>query len=55
MIAESTAHAAREYLKNAGYSPEFHVYDMGHEISGEVIRDLVAWMNNVLPPLGAAD
>ena len=50
MIAESTAHAARGYLEGAGYSPEFHVYDMGHEISGEVIRDLVAWMNNVLPP-----
>ena len=50
MIAESTAYAARDYLQNAGYSPEFHVYDMGHEISGEVIRDLVAWMNAVLPP-----
>ena len=50
MIAESTAHAARSYLEQAGYSPEFHVYDMGHEISGEVIRDLVAWMNQVLPP-----
>ena len=43
MIAESTAHAAKSYLEGAGYSPEFHVYDMGHEISGEVIRDLVAW------------
>lgn len=53
MIAESTAHAAKDYLEKAGYSPEFHVYDMGHEISGEVIRDLVAWMNNVLPPRGA--
>jgi phospholipase/carboxylesterase len=52
MIAESTAHAARDYLENAGYSPSFHVYDMGHEISGEVIRDLVGWMNDVLPPLG---
>jgi phospholipase/carboxylesterase len=53
MIAESTAHTAKDYLEKAGYSPEFHVYDMGHEISGEVIRDLVAWMNNVLPPRGA--
>ena len=52
MIAETTAHAAKGYLENAGYCPEFHVYDMGHEISGEVIRDLVAWLNGVLPPRG---
>lgn len=54
MIAESTAHMAKSYLENAGYNPEFHVYDMGHEISGEVIRDLVAWMTAVLPPRSAA-
>ena len=55
MIAESTAHAAKVYLENAGYTPEFHVYDIGHEISGEVIRDLVEWMTNVLPPREPAD
>ena len=54
MIAESTAHAAKDYLENAGYSPEFHVYDMGHEISGEVIRDLVAWMNKRAAAAGDA-
>ena len=50
MIAESTAHSAKTYLENAGYAPEFHIYDIGHEISGEVIRDLTAWMSKVLPP-----
>ena len=55
MIAESTAHAAKDYLEGAGYSPEFHVYDMGHEISAEVLGDLVPWMASVLPPLLAGD
>jgi phospholipase/carboxylesterase len=55
MIAESTAHAAKEYLEGAGYKPEFHVYDMGHEISGEVLADLVPWMASVLPPKVARD
>ncbi len=50
MIAESTAHAAKDYLEGAGYSPEFHVYNMGHEISGELLGDLVPWIESVLPP-----
>ena len=55
MIAESTAHAAKDYLEGAGYSPEFHVYDMGHEISAEVLGDLVPWMASVLPPQTVAE
>ena len=54
MIAESTAHAAKDYLEGAGYSPEFHVYNMGHEISGEVLAALVPWMASVLPPRSAS-
>ena len=50
MIAESTAYAAKDYLEGAGYSPEFHVYDMGHEISDDLLSDLVPWMAAVLPP-----
>ena len=50
MIAETTAYAAKDYLEGAGYSPEFHVYDMGHEISGELLGDLVPWITAVLPP-----
>ena len=52
MIAESTAYAAKDYLETAGYSPELHVYDMGHEISGELLGDLVPWIASVLPPFG---
>ena len=53
MIAESTAYAAKDYLEAAGYSPVFHVYDMGHEISGELLGDLVPWIESVLPPRSA--
>jgi phospholipase/carboxylesterase len=53
MIAESTAYAAKDYLEAAGYSPVFHVYDMGHEISGELLGDLVPWIASVLPPRAA--
>ncbi|MCH9018683.1 MAG: hypothetical protein IIB89_13100, partial [Chloroflexi bacterium] len=34
-----------------GYRPEFHIYDMGHGISPEVLNDLVLWLTGVLPPL----
>ena len=49
--AESAANAQR-FLKEAGYSPEYHEYNMAHEISGEVLRDLTKWMDLVLPPAG---
>ena len=50
MVSEDTAHSAKTFLENNGYSPDFHLYDMGHEISGEELRDLVPWMAAVLPP-----
>ena len=50
MVSEETAHAAKSFLEEHGYSPEFHIYDMGHEISGDVLNDLVLWIAGVLPP-----
>ena len=50
MVPESTGQAAKTFLEGAGYKPEFHVYNMGHEISAEVLRDLVPWMAGILPP-----
>ncbi|MDA1129117.1 MAG: dienelactone hydrolase family protein [Chloroflexi bacterium] len=50
MVSEDTAHSAKSFLESNGYSPDFHIYDMGHEISGNVLSDLVPWINNVLPP-----
>ncbi len=51
MISEDTAHSAKSFLESNGYNPEFHIYDMGHEISAEVLKDLVLWIGGVLPPL----
>ena len=52
MVSEDTAHSAKTFLENNGYNPDFHLYDMGHEISGEELGDLVPWMAAVLPPKG---
>ncbi|MCH7842726.1 MAG: hypothetical protein IID01_08175 [Chloroflexi bacterium] len=54
MISEDTAHSAKSFLENNGYSPDFHIYDMGHEISGEELSDLVPWIAGVLPPQESA-
>ena len=51
MVSEETAHSAKSFLEGNGYSPELHIYDMGHEISPEVLNDLVLWIGSVLPPL----
>lgn len=50
MVSEDTAHSAKSFLEGHGYSPEFHIYEMGHEISGDVLNDLIPWIGSVLPP-----
>ncbi|MCH8988724.1 MAG: hypothetical protein IIA92_07940 [Chloroflexi bacterium] len=50
LISEDTAHSAKSFLESNGYNPEFHIYDMGHEISADVLNDLVLWITGVLPP-----
>ena len=52
MVSEDTAHSAKAFLESNGYSPDFYLYDMEHEISGEELGDLVPWMASVLPPQG---
>ncbi|MBI2855251.1 MAG: esterase, partial [Chloroflexi bacterium] len=45
------ARASREFLVSQGYNPHYREYDMGHEISQEVLEDLVPWIRSVLPPV----
>jgi len=46
-IAYSEAKTANDYLKVLGLKPDFHTYDgMGHQINKEVLKDLLAWLNN---------
>ncbi|MSQ15529.1 MAG: hypothetical protein EXR50_06670 [Dehalococcoidia bacterium] len=44
------ARQATEFLEAEGYKPQYREYPMGHEISQEVISDLVPWIHKVLPP-----
>ncbi len=50
MVSDDSAQSAKTFLESNGYIPEFHIYDMAHEISGEELADLVPWMAKVLPP-----
>ncbi len=50
MVSEDTAQSAKSFLESNGYAPEFHTYNMGHEISGEELGDLVPWVARVLSP-----
>ncbi len=40
----------RDFLVGAGYSPAYYEYEMAHEISHGVVRDLVPWLHQTLPP-----
>ena len=42
---------SKELLEAEGYKPTYIEYSMGHEISPEVMNDLVPWAARVLPPL----
>jgi phospholipase/carboxylesterase len=46
------AQKARDFLEEVGYSPQYKEYSMRHEISPEVMADLVPWIKAVLPPFG---
>ncbi len=50
MIDVERGHATRDFLVQAGYTPEYHEYEMGHEITLNVVRDLVPWLHATLPP-----
>ncbi len=45
-----SARAAKAFLEAAGYTPTYHEYDMGHEITPEEVDDLANWLQQVLPP-----
>jgi phospholipase/carboxylesterase len=51
LVPLESAWATRQFLERAGYQPEYREYAMGHEISQEVLDDLVPWVAKVLPPL----
>ncbi|HUK50881.1 MAG TPA: alpha/beta hydrolase [Terriglobales bacterium] len=38
-----------DFLKAAGAGVDYHEYSMGHEVREETLRDLGAWLRNLLP------
>ena len=50
MVPAERAHNALKWFEESGFQPEFHEYNMGHEISIDVLNDLISWMGRILPP-----
>ena len=51
VIGVEAARESRDFLISEGYSPLYCEYNMAHEISQDVMSDLVPWLHNVMPPL----
>ena len=50
MLEVELGRSARRFLEAEGYSPEYHEYEMGHQITPDVLADLALWLRTVLPP-----
>ena len=50
VIEVEAARESRDFLTSQCYSPQYREYNMAHEISQDVITDLVPWLHNVMPP-----
>lgn len=46
---------ANKVLRHEGYNTHYCEYEIGHEISGQVVCDLVRWINGVLYPNTSQD
>ena len=51
IITVDQARQSKRFLENHGYQPLYHEYQMAHEITGGVLKDLVPWIHQVLPPI----
>ncbi|MDA0770529.1 MAG: alpha/beta fold hydrolase [Chloroflexi bacterium] len=50
MIGITDARSSHSFLESEGYTSVYKEYGMGHEISQDVLDDLVPWIHEVLPP-----
>ena len=50
VVAPDGARRTREFLEAENYQLSYHEYNMGHEITGETLRDLAPWLAAALPP-----
>jgi phospholipase/carboxylesterase len=54
MVTVQRGQETKAFLESAGYAPEYHEYDMAHEISEDVLYDLAPWVHRTLPPADRA-
>ncbi len=50
MITLEHARETKDFLESQGYKPLYKEYPMAHEVSQDVLDDLVPWLHRVLPP-----
>ena len=50
-----SARSSVKFLEMEGYHPKYKEYEMGHEISQDVLNDLIPWIQGVLPPYRAQE
>ena len=50
MASVEMARKTKDFLEGQGYAPSYHEYPIAHEISPEVLADVVAWLKKTLPP-----
>lgn len=50
IVPVDDARRSRRTLEARGYRPDYREYEMAHQISREVLDDLVPWIHRVLPP-----
>jgi len=50
VLPVARARAARRALEAAGLAPVYHEFEMGHEVSGESLAVVAAFIHEVLPP-----
>jgi phospholipase/carboxylesterase len=44
------AREVKDFLVEEGYSPSYNEYPIAHEITPEVLADMIPWLHHVLPP-----
>jgi phospholipase/carboxylesterase len=50
MVGGEAGRLTKAFLEDSGYAPEYHEYDMAHQIVPEEIDDLRAWLHATLAP-----
>jgi phospholipase/carboxylesterase len=50
VLPVTRARTARQTLEAAGLAPAYHEFEMGHEVSGESLAVVEAFLREVLPP-----